>query len=225
MTEGNGAEPPKKRGPRNLPNKKAVHTPLAQRIAALDKAAALKDMDAEIRKRGVHRDGRIYQDERDELTMMQHKFVAEYMIDFNATRAARRSGFSGRQGWDLLQKPHIFMEVERRKAVVKAQYNITSDRVLEEMAKLAFANMSDYVTRNEDGTVTPNLKEVPHDKMAAIAEVVSDEDKDGNRRTRVKLADKKSALDSLGRNLGLFEKDNAQQQRKQNINVIVQLVG
>jgi phage terminase small subunit len=82
---------------------------------------------------------------------------------------------------------------------------VTADRVLEELAKLAFANMRDFLPRPGE---TIDLDRLDQDRTAAIAEITIDEFVDAagalHRRTRVKLHDKKGALDSLARHLGMF---------------------
>lgn len=52
------------------------------------------------------------------MTPKQKQFVNEYLIDFNATQAAIRAGYSestaGSIGWENLQKPEISEEIKRR---------------------------------------------------------------------------------------------------------------
>lgn len=58
------------------------------------------------------------QEEDRELTHKQAKFVTEYLIDFNGTRAARDSGFSkncaAEIAYEYLRKPHIKAEITKR---------------------------------------------------------------------------------------------------------------
>ena len=75
---------------------------------------------------------------------------------------------------------------------------VTTDRVLTEFARLAFANMRDFWPRRGE---TIDLSRLDQDRTAAIAEITIDEAMDTagvlHRRTRLKLHDKKGALDSL----------------------------
>lgn len=89
---------------------------------------------------------------------------------------------------------------------------ITSERVLSELAKLAFSNMGDFVEPNEDGTqLVPNFLGLTREQMAAIQEIKVDEtggSGDGKRervqRTSFKLAAKTPNLELLGKHLKLF---------------------
>lgn len=57
-------------------------------------------------------------------------FVREYLIDFNATQAAIRAGYSKKtaasQSWDLLRKPEIQAAIQK----VGAKAEITAEEVL-----------------------------------------------------------------------------------------------
>jgi phage terminase small subunit len=89
--------------------------------------------------------------------------------------------------------------------------NITADRVLEELAKIGFLNMQDYITVQGDGTAYIDLSTLTREQAAAIQEITVDEYTEGRgedardvRKVKVKLYDKKSALDSIGKHLGMF---------------------
>ena len=82
------------------------------------------------------------------MTEKQERFIDEYIIDFNATRAAIAAGYSSKransQGVHLLSIPEIQAEVRRRKAEISAGLRISAERVLWEMAALGFSNIFDY---------------------------------------------------------------------------------
>lgn len=91
------------------------------------------------------------------------------------------------------------------------RYAVTTDRVVAELARLAFANSMDYWTIDSKGQPQLDLSKITRDQGAAISEIVVDEYKDGRgedarevKRVRIKLADKRQALVDLGRHLGLF---------------------
>ena len=69
------------------------------------------------------------------LTPKQECFVAEYLVDLNATQAAIRSGYSEKTahaiGQENLRKPIIAAEVARAQAERSARTNVTQDYVLE----------------------------------------------------------------------------------------------
>lgn len=78
------------------------------------------------------------------LTPKQQRFVDEYLVDLNATQAAIRSGYSRRsaaeQGHDLLRKPQVAAAVQAGQAARAERTGITADRVLTELARIAFAD-------------------------------------------------------------------------------------
>jgi phage terminase small subunit len=82
---------------------------------------------------------------------------------------------------------------------------VTADRVVTELAKIAFANMRDYSPRPGEAI---DLHRIDRDRAAAIEVITIDEAIDPagvlRRRTRLKLHDKLAALTSLARHLGMF---------------------
>jgi len=83
------------------------------------------------------------------LTDKQERFVEEYLIDLNSTQAAIRAGYSvksaGKIGPELLGKTRISEAITKKKAERSKRTGITADRVLEEYAKIAFANADDII--------------------------------------------------------------------------------
>ena len=103
------------------------------------------------------------------LTAKQNKFVEEYLIDLNATQAAIRAGYSpknaGKIGHELLEKTRN--EIDRAIAERSRRTGINQDRVLRELAKIAFVNPGDVINFDE-ATVKSDAKE---EDLAAIASV------------------------------------------------------
>jgi len=150
------------------------------------------------------------------LSARQKRFVDEYLIDLNATQAAIRAGYSKRAaraiGSENLTKPDIAAAVEQALAKRSERLEITADRVLEELAKMGFANMQDYMAVGPDGDPYLDFSALTRDQAAALVEVTVEDFKDGRgdagrdvRRVKFKLADKISALTGIGRHLGMFK--------------------
>lgn len=76
------------------------------------------------------------------LTPRQAAFIAEYLIDRNATQAAIRAGYSkktaGQIGDENLKKPEIRAAIDAGLARLSGKIEITAERVLRERARLAF---------------------------------------------------------------------------------------
>lgn len=145
----------------------------------------------------------------------QKRFVAEYLIDLNATQAAIRAGYSEKaaaaQASRLLTNAKISAAVAKGKAAMASKLDITAERVIAELAKIGFSNMADYITVGSNGDPFVDLSNLDRDKSAAIQEITVDDYVDGRgedardvKRVKFKLADKRAALVDLGKHLGLF---------------------
>lgn len=79
------------------------------------------------------------------LTSKQARFVAEYLIDLNGTQAAIRAGYSPKtaneQAARLLAKISVRAAVAEGEARQMDRAHLTADRVLEELRRVAFAQL------------------------------------------------------------------------------------
>jgi phage terminase small subunit len=143
--------------------------------------------------------------DREGLTPKRRAFIDEYLIDFNATQAAMRAGYGERSahtiGSRLLKLPEVKAALDAAIAARAERTRVTADRVIAEYARLAFADMRRYAEWNEDG-----IKLRPHTSLSAddAAAVVELAPVGAGGRARIKLHDKRAALDALARHLGLF---------------------
>jgi phage terminase small subunit len=138
------------------------------------------------------------------LTSKQDRFVAEYLVDLNATQAAIRAGYSKktaqRIGSENLSKPLIAAAIQKSMTKRSERTDIKADDVIRELAKIAFANMEDYTRLTKGGGLVLDATNLTRDQKAAISEVSYDAQ--GN--PKIKLADKRAALVDLGRHFALF---------------------
>lgn len=152
------------------------------------------------------------------LNPKQRRFVAEYLIDLNATQAAIRAGYSkktaGQMGGENLLKPEIQAEIAKRQQKRSERTEITQDRVLRELARIGFSDIRKAVRWGETelriaesetgeteayhGLALISSTEIDDDTAAAIAEV-----SEGKNGLKVKLHDKKGALAELARHVGV----------------------
>ena len=144
------------------------------------------------------------------LTNRQQLFIDEYMIDRNATQAAIRAGYSAKNadkiGPELLGKTRVKQAIEEAIAIQSRRTGITADRVLQEIAKLAFINPTDVIDMDE-ATIRG---EANRDDTAAIQSVrvkrIPTDCGDIVER-EVKVYNKLDALKSLGQHLGMFKNE------------------
>lgn len=147
------------------------------------------------------------------LTDKQKRFVDEYLVDLNATAAARRAGYKDPNiGRQLITKNNVSAEIQKRQEKLRGKLEITQERVLEELAAIAFANGTDFATITHNGLVrlTPT-DEVPEEKKKAVASI-----KEGQYGTEIKLHDKVRALELLGKHLGVFDTNNGSANEQEN---------
>lgn len=153
------------------------------------------------------------------LNPKQERFCEEYIIDLNATQAAIRAGYSedtaGSQAHDLLKKPEIYSLISELRAKISDNNGNLVQRVIDELIKVGFSNIQDYIST---GNEVRDLSLVDSGKASAIAGVKKSTttfgDGNGNEGVKevveFKMWDKISALEKIGRHLGIFEKDNSQ---------------
>lgn len=144
-------------------------------------------------------------------------FAREYVIDLNGTRAAIAAGYSEKgadsKASQLLGKVKVQKIVQQFLSKRASKLELKADKVAEELQRLAFSNMLDYMEIGEDGRpIGLNLAGISRDQAAAIQEITEDTTGgtgDGERRlilrTKFKLADKRGSLELLGRHLGMFQ--------------------
>lgn len=138
------------------------------------------------------------------MTKKQKRFVEEYLIDLNATQAAIRAGYSPATakeiGCENLTKPNISVAISQAIAERSKRTGINQDRVLQELARIGFAKITDVVDP-ETAKIRPDASD---DDLACIQSIKIKPNEFGTER-EVKLYDKKSALVDLGKHLGLFK--------------------
>ena len=141
---------------------------------------------------------------RPALNRRQENFIAEYLVDFNASRAARAAGYTGRNaGYRLLRDERIRKRIERVQARRRADARVRADRVIAELAGIAFSDIRDFAEFDDKGVRLKPSHAIGGDAARAIAEIRSHPGAEGPRIV-VKLHDKRQALVALARHLGLF---------------------
>jgi len=150
-----------------------------------------------------------------ELNDRQRLFVAEYLLDLNATQAAIRAGYSpktaGRTGHENLKKPEIAAAIQEAFEARLERLEVSAERVVLEYARLAFSDLRQVVSWNEYGVSLRDSGSLSDEAAAAVQQVTETitrlEEGGTTIRRQVKLHDKLGALRDLGRHLGLFGKE------------------
>ena len=147
------------------------------------------------------------------ITPKKQLFVDEYLVDLNATQAAIRAGYSAKTAHS--QGPRLLEDVEVKKLVSEAMAKraaatqITAERVLQELGRVAFFDPRRLL--NADGSPR-HINELDDDTAAVLAGMDILEEYEGSGEDRrfvgytkkVKLADKVGALSLAMRHLGML---------------------
>lgn len=162
------------------------------------------------------------------LTDKQQRFVDEYLIDLNATQAAIRAGYSAKtadqQGSRMLANVKIKQAVAEKQAQRSKRTGVNQDRVVLELAKVAFAKMTDIVDSN--GRIK---EDASPDDLACIESIKykeSDNEYGGSVEREVKIASKLKALELLGKHLGMWsDKFNVTVEKSEKLDDIIAQLG
>lgn len=146
---------------------------------------------------------------KDKLTPKQRLFVEEYLIDLNASQAAIRAGYSektaDRIGHENLKKLEIQKAINEAMKQRAERLEITQDKVLKEIALVAFGRLSNVLTQTSDGDVFVDLSAMSESDKALLSEVQCTKhvtDASTTVTTKIKANDRLKALDMLMRHLG-----------------------
>jgi len=144
----------------------------------------------------------------------QQRFVDEYLIDLNATAAYRRAGYTAKgnaaevNAARLLRNAQVVLAVKEAMKARETRTMITQDRVLQELARIAFFDIRKLY--HEDGSM-----KLPHeldDDAAAVLSgvdistslVAGTEEPTSVLTKKAKVFDKGAALTLAMRHLGML---------------------
>lgn len=153
------------------------------------------------------------------LTPKQQKFCEIFVETGNATKAYRQaynattmsSGALRVNAFRLKDNPRIASRCEellKQKAAITLsladRLEISIERTLRELARIAFANVADYLSIDADGSVSIDPAKISSNNAAGMKELVAEEYTVGSgsnqrlvRRTKIKMFDKRAALVAL----------------------------
>lgn len=141
------------------------------------------------------------------------RFIKEYLLDQNATRAAIAAGYSEQsahaQGSRLLKNAEVRAKIEEGNDKCNARLDLTAERIKAEIARLAYYDPAAFF--NRDGTTKP-IHEIDEDSRRAIAGFENAELFEGSGEDRglagyvkkFKLSDKNKALETAARCLKML---------------------
>ena len=141
------------------------------------------------------------------MTDQQRLFCEEYLIDLNARQAALRAGYrpaSADKACEWIHpehpsKPQLRAMIDAELAKRSRRLGVNADRVVRELARIAFADPMDVINPSTGGL----RKEIDREDRAIIAGYRVKSGEEFTER-EVRLADKTRALELLGKHLGMW---------------------
>ena len=131
-------------------------------------------------------------------------FVEHYLVEPNGAAAAVKAGYapgSARQtAHRLLTDADICEALRLGRELAAAATGITAERVMQELARIAFADLRKAARWGAGTLALVESDELDDGTAAAIAEVA-----ESDKGVKIKLQPKLPALERLGRQLGLWK--------------------
>ena len=161
------------------------------------------------------------------LTEKQKRFVSEYLVDLNATRAAERAGYKDpNKGRQLVTKSNVSEAIQKAMQKREQRTEITQDMVIAELAKLGFFDIRKLF--DKDGKPL-DISKLDDDTAAALVglDVQDVADGDGNYvgfLKKYKMADKIKALELIGKHLGAWEPRDKQQKEIEDLTPLAEML-
>ena len=144
------------------------------------------------------------------LTPGQAKFVAEYLVDKNATQAAIRAGVGGKNpgvyGCQLLATRKIKEAIRGALDAQMVRTSVTADMVIHKLAAIAFGDSRKVMSWGPEGLILKDSESLPDEAALLVSEVSETKGTDkGGGSLKIKTHDSLKALELLGRHFGIFQ--------------------
>lgn len=163
-----------------------------------------------------------------ELSPQHECFVQHYMKNYNVTQAAKKAGYQAQDlpntGCRILARADVKMRIKEIQEERKAQYQVSEAELVEQLQKIAFSDITDFVSWDENGVMFFDPEKVDGQMITEIdVNATTTFNANGEQIDRVKkkmkFADKMKAIELLGKNIGMFS-DNVNHTGKVNITII-----
>lgn len=127
---------------------------------------------------------------RDAADAKRERFAREHVLDLSVGAAAIRAGYAPKSahvtGSRMLRNPKVAARVEQLKAEIAAKYNVTVERVLKGIARLAFG---DIRTLYDERGNLKNIATLDEDAAALLAGVETSQIFEGSGEDREYVGD------------------------------------
>lgn len=134
------------------------------------------------------------------LTLKQEQFCQAYLIDFNASKAARLSGYKSETGSLLLKKVRIRARIFQIRKETGKKFDVTRERLLQELMKIAYGDARKLANKG-------NPDDWDDDEAAGVASIEYDQLIGGIRK--ITKYDKLKAVEIINKMMGFNEPEKA----------------
>jgi phage terminase small subunit len=144
------------------------------------------------------------------LTDKELLFIKYYpQLKFNGAKAAEKAGYSKEsarsKASQLLTKVNVQEAIEKEKRAIMDRAKLTQDMVIQELRKIGFSDIKDYISIGPGGISIKNLKDIDTRALSSASTKMT---ATGFRNTEFKLHNKVQALELLGRYFGTWNESN-----------------
>lgn len=131
------------------------------------------------------------------MTVKRHRFVAEYLVDLNATQAAIRAGYAKKgakdQAYQLMQMPEVAEAIKAAMEERSKRLQVDADYVLQRLTEIDRLDLADIF--DLDGKLMP-IRQWPLIWRQMVKEV-------DMKTGKVKFHDKLRALELIGKHVNV----------------------
>lgn len=155
------------------------------------------------------------------LTDQEDRFVQHYLISMNVPQSARKAGYAesiaNGTAYSWVRnpdfKPRVYKAIQAGKKARARRMEVTADRVLQELARIAFFNLGEIADWDEDSMRFIPKEDLTAEQTAAMSAVKSKRtstvNEDGTVTERneleIKLHDKIQAMREMAKHLGVAD--------------------
>lgn len=147
----------------------------------------------------------------EKLTDKQKIFCQEYVIDWNATRAAKAAGYSEKTasviGMENLTKPYIQAYIDEVKNNIEQLAQISKLKLIKEHAKIAFSSIANmhntWIKLKEFEELTEDQKEcIQEINTKTVIRATENGKQIEDIYVKIKLYDKQKSIDAISKMMG-----------------------
>ena len=145
------------------------------------------------------------------LTDKQRRFCEEYVVDWNATRAAIAAGYSKKTARQIatetLSKPYIREYIDEIQKDLSKLTGVTATRNILELKKIAYSSIASF---KKDWMTEKEFNDLTEEQLACISDIQYQTRTTGETTETIvkfKLHDKQRAIEILNKMLGFNESD------------------